>query len=329
MPTERLRFAHPAAHCEELTKVYRTATSSVHALRGITAQFPEGALTAVAGPSGSGKSSLLRLLAGQERPTSGALVVGDVPVHHASSRGLRRLRRRTVGYLFQRASDNFFPYLTVGEHLRVASRRSGSAPRIRPRDLLDVLGIGHRVGHLPSELSGGEQARAAVAQVLAAGATIVLADEPTAELDTDSADGVIRAIREVVRRGVTFIVATHDLTVMRRADALIELDHGVVRVKTATRRIRSETGSSRLEGWPSPTGAVASASGPSATWTSPSGRGSSSAWSGAPAPARRRCSTSRRDGSAPMKDRSGSRTRTRPPGFRRGVRWPCSRSGSG
>jgi putative ABC transport system ATP-binding protein len=170
-----------------------------------------------------------------DRPTAGTLVVGDVAVHSASSRVLRHLRRRTVGYVFQRASDNFFPYLTVDDHLRVAVRASGAPTQIPPSELLDVLEIAHRADHLPSELSGGEQARAAVAEVLAGGAAVVVADEPTAELDTASAASVLRCLEALVDRGVTFVLATHDAAVMRRADDVLELDHGVLRDKLARR----------------------------------------------------------------------------------------------
>src|SRR5438132_929391 len=167
--------------------VYRTTASSVHALRGITAQFPRGAINVAAGPSGSGKSTLMRLLAGLDRPDSGSLVVDDVRVDRASSRTLRRLRRRSIGYVFQRASDNFFPHLTVGEHLSMAAIASGRPPVIGPGEILEILGIARRVDHRPAELSGGEQARAAMAQIMVGGSAIVVSDEPTAELDTASA----------------------------------------------------------------------------------------------------------------------------------------------
>jgi len=228
LPTER-----PAVQCEDLVKVYRTAASAVYALRGITARFPRAALTAVAGPSGSGKSSLLRLIAGMDRPTEGTLVVEGVALHSGSSRTMRRLRKRTVGYVFQRASDNFFPHLTVREHLLVAVRASRAPARIPPAELLDLLGIANRADHLPSELSGGEQARAAMCQVLARGATIVVADEPTAELDSNSADDVLRTIRVLVEHGATFILATHDRAIRRQADEVLELHHGTRRKRTA------------------------------------------------------------------------------------------------
>ncbi len=208
--------------CADVVKTYRTATGEVRALRGVSASFPAGALVAVAGPSGSGKSSLLRLIAGMDRPTSGSITVSGIQVSRASSRIRRRMRQKRLGYVFQRPSDNFLPYLTVGEHVdRVA--RDG-----HPHDALEELGIADRVDHLPTELSGGEQQRAAFAQALVSGARVVVADEPTAELDTASGDAVLQAIRRVRDRGVTFVLATHDPTVMRAADVLLRLDHGEV-----------------------------------------------------------------------------------------------------
>jgi putative ABC transport system ATP-binding protein len=222
-----------AARCDELVKTYRTASGEVRALKGLSAEVPASSLLAVVGPSGSGKSSLLRLISGLDRPTSGTLVVEGTSVHDASARTLRRFRRATVGYLFQRPSDNFLPHLTVGEHLRLARGLTHRPPRIDQEELLSTLGIEERVDHLPSELSGGEQQRAAIAEVLMGGATIVVADEPTAELDSTSASHVMDTMVELARAGVTFVVATHDRSVMRRADAALELDHGIRRSSTS------------------------------------------------------------------------------------------------
>ena len=222
-----------AARCDELVKTYRTASGEVRALKGLSAEVTASSLLAVVGPSGSGKSSLLRLIAGLDRPTSGTLVVEGTSVHDASARTLRRFRRATVGYLFQRPSDNFLPHLTVGEHLRLARGLTHRPPRIDQEELLSTLGIEERVDHLPSELSGGEQQRAAIAEVLMGGATIVVADEPTAELDSTSASHVMDTMVELARAGVTFVVATHDRSVMRRADAALELDHGTRRSSTS------------------------------------------------------------------------------------------------
>ena len=211
------------ARCVDLVKTYRTPTGAVHALRGVTLSFPAGALTAVVGPSGSGKSSLLRVLTGIDRATSGDVWVGASNVGRTSSRALRRLRRGVVGYVFQRPSDNFLPNLTIGEHLRLASGRSDGR---RDSQILDRLGIGNRIDHLPDELSGGEQQRAAFAQAVAAGSGVVVADEPTAELDSGSGKLVMDGVRTLVDSGVTFVVATHDGAVRRLADEVVELDHG-------------------------------------------------------------------------------------------------------
>ena len=220
MPSEPV-----SARCVDLVKTYRTPTGAVHALRGVSLEFSAGALTAVVGPSGSGKSSLLRVLTGIDRATEGEVWVGDRNVARSSARGLRRLRRDVVGYVFQRPSDNFLPNLTIGEHLRLAGADGAG--------VLESLGIGHRIDHLPDELSGGEQQRAAFAQAVVAGSSVVVADEPTAELDSDSARLVMDGVRTLVSSGVTFVVATHDGAVRSIADDVIELDHG--RRKTTDR----------------------------------------------------------------------------------------------
>ena len=226
MPSERSERL--IARCVNTEKTYRTARSRVRALKRVTAEFPEGRVTAVVGPSGSGKSSLLRLLAGLDRPDAGSVEVAGVPVHRSSAVALRRLRRTIVGYVFQRPSDNFFAHLTVGEHLLRASRsRSGGVGP--PADqVLDILEIARRVDHVPAALSGGEQQRAAIAQVLLRGSRLVIADEPTAELDSASAAGVLRALRGLSAVGVTFILATHDPAVMEAADRIVRLERGEV-----------------------------------------------------------------------------------------------------
>jgi ABC-type lipoprotein export system ATPase subunit len=219
------------AECRDVIKVYRTRVSSVAALSGVTARFPARAVSVLAGPSGSGKSTLIRLLAGMDRPDSGQVVVGGVRVDRASSRALRRLRRQQVGFVFQQPSDNFLPHLTIGEHLTMAARSAGGRRFAEPEQIADVLGFTHRLGHLPGELSSGEQARAAMAQVLVGGPDIIVADEPTANLDTTSATRLLDAMELLVSHGVTFIVSSHDAQVIRRGGHLVELEHGQVRAK--------------------------------------------------------------------------------------------------
>ena len=225
------------ANCRDLVKTYWKQSGQVRALQGIDADFFGGALTAVVGPSGSGKSSLLRLLAALDRPTAGVVRIGDTEIGSASGSELREVRRKRVGYVFQRPSDNFVPYLTVMQHLDLAQRDSGGVSDIQPLELLDDLGIGHRSDHRPNELSGGEQQRAALAQILVAGPRIIVADEPTAELDSQSAREVLTIMKRLSADGVALILATHDSNVSRVADESLELHHGVLGTPTTPARV--------------------------------------------------------------------------------------------
>jgi putative ABC transport system ATP-binding protein len=220
----------PIAYVRELEKRYVTATGEIRALDGVSADFGGGSITVVAGPSGSGKSTMLRLLAGIDRPSRGEVVVDGLPLQRSRQSALRRLRRRTVGYVFQRPSDNLFPTRTIGEHLLAAARHGGTAAD-DPRSIAAELGLADRLDHLPSALSGGEQQRAAIAQMLCAGVRVVVADEPTAQLDDASSAAVLDAIAALRDRGVAFVLASHDDTVLKRADDVVRLDHGVLASK--------------------------------------------------------------------------------------------------
>ena len=234
--------AEVAARVVDLVKIYRTETAKVHALQGIDAEFHSGAVTAVVGPSGSGKSSLLRLLAGVDRPTSGRVEVEGRNLAELRGRELRKIRRGVVGYVFQRPSDNFVSYLTVWEHMQLAERSRTHASDLTSDSLLEHLGIEHRRDHLPHELSGGEQQRAAFAQVLAAGPTLVVADEPTAELDTGSGEKLLEVVRSLTETGVGFVLATHDHKVAVLADQTLEIEHGLLKAEPTgeTTRLRRD-----------------------------------------------------------------------------------------
>jgi putative ABC transport system ATP-binding protein len=215
------------ARCRNLSKTYWTDTGEVPALRGVSIDFPAGVVTAVVGASGSGKSSLLRILAGLDRPTSGTVTVGQLDVGRLPRRAVGKLLRNMVGYVFQSPADNFVSYLSVAEHLDLARPRTGNVADAGA--VLAKLGLTHRAGHLPHELSGGEQQRAAFAQVLVAGVSFIVADEPTAELDQRSSHELLDTVSALTSEGVTFVLATHDAQVAAIAQHRVEIDHGRVR----------------------------------------------------------------------------------------------------
>ncbi len=207
----------PIAVCHQVSKTYQTPSGGLEALHAVDAEFAAGKLTALVGASGSGKSTLLRALAGLDRPSSGSVRVCGTELADASAATLRQHRRSRVTFINQKAADNLTPHLTMRDH-------DGG----RAVDLLTAFGLGHRLHATPVELSGGEQARAAFALALARGTPMMLADEPTAELDRDSAAPLLAAIREHAASGATLVIATHDEDVVAIADHVLRLDHGRV-----------------------------------------------------------------------------------------------------
>lgn len=188
---------------------------------------PEGEVTAVVGPSGSGKSSLLRMISGLDRPTAGDVVIGGVSLGALSERRLRRVRHALVSNIYQRPGDNLLPNHTAIEQVRrVAIRR-----RVEPSEadaMLDRVGLSGRRDHRPDEMSGGEQQRLAFARGAVGSPTVVIADEPTAELDSHSGANVIDTMRELAGLGTTIVVASHDPAVMRGADHIVMLRDGAL-----------------------------------------------------------------------------------------------------
>lgn len=218
-----------AVRCSGVRKVYRTLDEEVVALASVDKDFPAGRVTVIVGPSGSGKSSLLRLLACVDRPDGGSIRVGGTDVSHLAPRQRRRVRRRDVGYVFQNPGDNLIDYLTAVEQVRLAARLRGVEPEgAEVERLLSVLGLAGRVDHRPAQLSGGEQQRLAVACAVTGSPTIVVADEPTAELDSASADTVLESFHNLAADGASFIISSHDPRVVDSADHLLRLDRGQV-----------------------------------------------------------------------------------------------------
>ena len=214
--------------CAGLVKEYVTATGTVRALKGVDAVFPAGRVTAVVGPSGSGKSSLLRILACVDRPTAGSVRVGDLDVAALGARGRRGVRRRQVGYVFQRPSDNLLPYLTAREQLDLAARLRGGQRAGEAERLLAALGLEHRAGHRPEQLSGGEQQRLAFAAAVIGGPALVVADEPTAELDSEAGEWLMRAVLGLREQGTSLVLSSHDPVVTGAVDGILRLHDGEV-----------------------------------------------------------------------------------------------------
>jgi putative ABC transport system ATP-binding protein len=216
---------HAVLACEDLVHVYVTASGGVHALRGITASFARGTVSVVVGASGCGKSTFLRLLACMEPPTAGELWVRS----EATSRMTEVVRRRTagdhIGYVFQRPVLNLFPYLTVEEHLDFATRCAGR-PRSDVTTALDQAELTHLGYHRPAALDAGERQRLAVAMAVASARSVVIADEPSAELDPEAAKSLARFIRSSADQGQTFVLSSHDHHMMAIADELLVMKEG-------------------------------------------------------------------------------------------------------
>jgi putative ABC transport system ATP-binding protein len=217
-----------------ITKTYRTDGAEVLALRGIDFCVQKGEFVAIMGPSGCGKSTLLNLLAGLDRPTAGEVWLDGRRIDGMSERELARLRRRKVGFVFQ--FFNLVPTLTAVENvelpLLLVGRGRGEARRSATA-LLGELGIAEGGGAAPVQLSGGQQQRVALARALANDPDVVLADEPTGNLDTASARDVLRLFRDARERGQTLVLVTHDASVASTADRVITLRDGLVADETA------------------------------------------------------------------------------------------------
>jgi putative ABC transport system ATP-binding protein len=209
-------MASPLAVCRHLSKTYVTPSGGIEALHSVDATFALGEITAVVGASGSGKSTLLRALAGLDRPTGGTLSIGGRELQSASPPELRRHRREVVTFVNQKPADNFVPHLTVREQGAGAEQ------------LLEEFGVSHRLDARPTELSGGEQARAALALALARRTPLLVVDEPTAELDRGSAAPLLEALHAHAGAGIGFVVATHDADVVAIAHRVLRLDRGRV-----------------------------------------------------------------------------------------------------
>jgi len=225
-PVVGLTHAPAAVAAEAVTRRYGDGEAAVDALRGVSLQVPAGQFTAVMGPSGSGKSTLMHLLAGLDRPTAGRVRIGGQDITSMSDKQLTKLRRKHIGFVFQ--SFNLLPTLSAEENILLPLTIAGRRPdRETVEALLERVGLAQRRSHKPSELSGGQQQRVAIARALVSEPTVMFADEPTGNLDSNAGAAILDLLREAVDLdGQTTVMVTHDPRAAARADRVLFLADG-------------------------------------------------------------------------------------------------------
>ncbi len=229
---------HPLVQVEKLEKSYRLGKVVVYALRGVSLTLREGEFVVVTGPSGSGKTTLLNIIGTLDRPSSGRVLVDGQDLTQLNDGQLTELRRHKIGFVFQ--FHNLIPVLTALENVELPLLAAGAKNKQaqeRARALLAQIGLTDRIDHLPDELSGGEQQRVAIARALANKPKLLLADEPTGDLDTKTGTEVVQSMHDAARHENAAILAvTHDPVVSDKADRLFEMRDGMIsEVQNATR----------------------------------------------------------------------------------------------
>jgi putative ABC transport system ATP-binding protein len=227
---QRSGAAKLAFRVEDLQKAYFLGGETVHALRGVTIEVPEGDYVAIMGPSGSGKSTLLNLLGCLDRPTGGSYFLGDEDVAQMTDDQLSEVRAQRIGFVFQ--SYNLIAQLTVAENIEVPLYYGGQlsvANRARCKELAAMVGLGDRLGHRPTQLSGGQQQRAAIARSLVNNPYFILADEPTGNLDSVTSHDILDLLTRLNEgEGKTIILVTHEEDIAARARRVIRLRDGLL-----------------------------------------------------------------------------------------------------
>jgi len=227
--------------CDRLVRIYVAAGIEVQALQGLDLLVEEGEIVALVGASGSGKSTLMNILAGLDTPTAGAVRVAGHDLSAMSSRQRLAYRRQVVGFVWQQTSRNLLPYLTAQQNVELPMRLAGAGGRTRREhsaELLELLGLGDCLHHRPDQMSGGEQQRAAIAVALTNQPKVLLADEPTGELDSATAAEVFSALQKAnVELGVTVLIVTHDPAVSSVVRRVVAIRDG----RTSTETLRETT----------------------------------------------------------------------------------------
>jgi len=209
---------------EDLTKVYRRGEEVVRAVDGLSFRIDEGEFVAVVGPSGAGKTTLLQLVGGMDTPTSGRLLLAGHEMSHLSDAALTRLRRDHIGFVFQHFG--LLPTLSVAENVALPALFSRREARARVDALLERVGLSHRRHHRPGQLSGGEMQRVAIARALINSPRLLLADEPTGNLDTQTSERILALLQDLQRDGLTVVVVTHNEALAQAAGRRIVLRDG-------------------------------------------------------------------------------------------------------
>jgi len=216
-----------------VTKDYPKGRETVHALRGVNVEIPDGEWLAIQGPTGHGKTTLLQILGGLDRPTSGSVDFDGRDLARTREAQMTKVRANSIGFIFQ--TFNLIPTLSAQENVETALVPlgvSGASRRARAAEALNSLGLGDRLRHLPGELSGGQQQRVAIARALVKEPTVLLADEPTGNLDEDTRDEIIGLLEKLWQdNGLTLVIVTHDSSIARRAQRLGTMRNGKLTVK--------------------------------------------------------------------------------------------------
>jgi putative ABC transport system ATP-binding protein len=209
--------------------------TAVHALRGVSFDIPQGQLTALSGRSGSGKTTLLNIIGGLDTPTSGTVRLGDRDLTGMTERDRMLLRRGTVSFIFQ--SFGLIPMLSAAENVGIPLRIAGVGRRQRDERvalMLAIVGLADHARQRPNELSGGQQQRVAIARALAASPQLLIADEPTGQLDSETGRQIVKLLRTVVQsEGITALIATHDSALLELADSVLRLEDGQLAIPAA------------------------------------------------------------------------------------------------
>jgi putative ABC transport system ATP-binding protein len=216
-----------------VTKDYPKGRETVHALRGVNVEIPDGEWLAIQGPTGHGKTTLLQILGGLDRPTSGSVDFDGRDLARTREAQMTKVRANSIGFIFQ--TFNLIPTLSAQENVETALVPlgvSGASRRARAAEALNSVGLGDRLRHLPTELSGGQQQRVAIARALVKEPTVLLADEPTGNLDEDTRDEIIGLLEKLWQdNGLTLVIVTHDSAIARRAQRLGTMRNGKLTVK--------------------------------------------------------------------------------------------------